>query len=124
MFTKETKIFADVGFYLKHKTKNRLGLTIIGDPNDYEELPMTSPLDVQVEGKLVFFCNRMFVVALSKVCYSEIKKSIIKGRYSEDDQIALMLNKDDSEEDMMLFNKMQEWRAFASDVAMLATTQQ
>jgi hypothetical protein len=28
-----------------------------------------------------------------------------------------MLNKDDSEEDLLLFNKMQEWRAWAGIIA-------
>jgi hypothetical protein len=46
--------------------------------------------------------------------YSDYKKDIIKKRYSNDDQIAIILNKDDSEEDQMRYQKMMEWREFAS----------
>ena len=34
-----------------------------------------------------------------------------------DDQIALMLNKDNSEEDAMLYDKMQEWREWSGRFA-------
>lgn len=37
--------------------------------------------------------------------------------FSNNDQIAIMLNKDESDEDLFLFNKMQEWRKWASVVA-------
>ena len=38
---------------------------------------------------------------------------MIKTRYSNDDQIALMLNEASSEEDKFYFSKMQEWRDWA-----------
>jgi hypothetical protein len=37
--------------------------------------------------------------------------------FPNNDQIAIILNKDDSEEDMLLFNKMQEWRRWSGVVA-------
>jgi hypothetical protein len=49
--------------------------------------------------------------------YGSWKSKIIGKQFNNDDQIAIMLNKDDSDEDMMLFVKMQEWRAWASIVA-------
>ena len=42
---------------------------------------------------------------------------LIKIRYSNDDQIAILLNKDSSEEDLLKYNKMQEWRDWASILA-------
>ncbi len=50
-------------------------------------------------------------------CYADAKKFIIGKRYSNDAQIAIMLNKDDSEEDELAYEKMQEWRSWASILA-------
>lgn len=49
--------------------------------------------------------------------YADAKKFIISKRYSNDDQLAIILNKDDSDADALAFNKMQEWREWASLVA-------
>lgn len=49
--------------------------------------------------------------------YADAKKFIISKRYSNDDQIAIILNKDNSEEDALAFQKMQEWRDWASILA-------
>lgn len=46
--------------------------------------------------------------------YADAKKYIIQRRYSNDAQIAIILNKDDSEEDQLAYQKMQEWREWAS----------
>ena len=52
-----------------------------------------------------------------KYDYGQWKAAIIKWRYSNDDQIAILLNKDDSAEDKMRYDKMQEWREYASVLA-------
>ena len=49
--------------------------------------------------------------------YADAKKYIVSKRYSNDAQIAIMLNKDDSEEDELAYEKMQEWRSWASLLA-------
>lgn len=49
--------------------------------------------------------------------YADAKKYIIGKRYSNDDQLAIMLNKDNSEEDAIAYQKMQEWREWASLVS-------
>lgn len=49
--------------------------------------------------------------------YADAKKYVVNKRYSNDDQIAIILNKDNSEEDALVFQKMQEWRDWASVVA-------
>lgn len=49
--------------------------------------------------------------------YADAKKFIINKRYTNDDQIAIILNKDDDEESALAFQKMQEWREWASVVA-------
>ena len=42
---------------------------------------------------------------------------MIKKRYSNDDQIAIMLNAQLSEEDKIYYDKMQEWREFSGYIA-------
>lgn len=121
MFVKGDKIFADKGCYLKHKQLPIIGLTINGNSDDYEEIHTLDPLDVVVDGNRVLIYNRKFAVLPDSLSYADIKKRVIKSRYSEDDQLAIILNKDFSEEDAMHFQKMQEWREFASEVARLAT---
>jgi hypothetical protein len=121
MFVKGEKIFADKGCYLKHKQLPIIGLTIKGNPDDYEEIRISEPLDVVVDGNKVLIYNRKFAILPDSMSYSDIKKKVIKSRYSLDDQLAIILNKDSSEEDAIYFQKMQEWREFASEVARLAT---
>lgn len=49
--------------------------------------------------------------------YADAKEYIIKKRYSNDAQIAIMLNKENSAEDELAYDKMQDWRDWASTVA-------
>ena len=121
MFVKGEKIFADRGCYLKHKQLPIMGLTINGNPDEFEEVVMLDGLNAEVEDGKVFIYDRKFVVLPDSISYTDIKKRVIKSRYTEDDQIAIILNKDLSEEDAMYFQKMQEWREFAAEVARLAT---
>ena len=44
---------------------------------------------------------------------------MIKKQYSNDDQMAIMLNAQLSEEDKVYYNKMQEWREFSGYIANL-----
>jgi hypothetical protein len=117
MFTKGNKVYADAGYYLRHKEYSVIGFTVIGDMDDYNEIRLPENLDIIIENGMVFIYNRMFAIIPDSVSYADIKKQIIKSRYSDDDQMALLLNKDKSEEDLELYNKMQEWRDFASFVA-------
>lgn len=117
MFTKGNTIYADAFKYLKHKERNVIALSIKGSADDYEELPMNDPLDVEVAGGMVFWNNRKFANRPDRMTRDGVKTSIIHSRYSNDDQIAIMLNKDASEEDAMYYQKMQEWREFAALIA-------
>lgn len=120
MFVKGNTVYADAFKYLKHKEKNLIALSIKGSADDYEELEMNNPLDVDVVGNMIFWNDRKFANHPAKLTGDAIKTSIIKSRYSNDDQIALMLNKDESEEDAMYYDKMQEWREFAGEIAQKA----
>lgn len=123
MFVKGNKIYTEAGCYLKHKERNEVGFTVIGtDMSVYDEYPLTKPLIVEVDNDKIFLENRMFCIMPKTMTYAGIKTKIITSRYSNDDQMALILNKDNSEEDYILFNKMQEWRAFAGEVARIASS--
>ena len=49
--------------------------------------------------------------------YAQLKADMVKKRYSNDDQIAIVLNEDDGEEGALAYDKMQEWREWSSRVA-------
>ena len=117
MFTKGNIVYSDAFKYLKHKERNIIALSVKGSADDYEELLMNDPLDVEVYKGMVFWNNRKFVNYPSILTKEGVKTSIIKSRYSNDDQIAIMLNRDDNEDAAMYFLKMQEWRRFAAQVA-------
>lgn len=117
MFTKNNTVYADAYKYLKHKERNVIALSIQGSAEEYEELPMNNPLDIEVSGGMIFWNNRRFANIPVRMDYAGVKSSIIKSRYSNDDQLAIILNKDESEEERMYFEKMQEWREFAAYVA-------
>lgn len=122
MFVKGNKIYAEAGYYLKHKERNEVGFTIVGtDMSAYDEIPLSEPLIVEVSGGRIFLENRMFCITPKTMTYAGVKTKIITSRYSNDDQMALILNKDNSGEDLELFNKMQEWREWAGGVAKGAT---
>lgn len=119
MFQKGNKVYAEVGNYLRHKNKRMIGLTIVGNIEDFEEYPLNNPLDIVVKKDMFFFNNRMFACKPETMDYASIKTRMITSRYSNDDQMALILNHGKSEEDTELFNKMQEWRDWAGAIAKL-----
>lgn len=117
MFTKEGTVYSDAYKYLRHKEKNIIALSIKGSADDYEELEMNHPLDVETSDGMVFWNSRMFANCPKSLTIDAVKASIIKSRYSNDDQLAIILNKDEGEKGDMYYRKMQEWREFASVIA-------
>ena len=119
MFTKGNKVYADAGKYLVSKDRRTIALNITGSINDYDEEEINSPLDIEIKDGLIYYQNRKLICSPEIMDYAGIKTKMIKLRYSNDDQLALMLNKDNSEEDTELYNKMQEWRAWSATFAKL-----
>ncbi len=119
MFTKGNTVYAEAYKYLRSKAVNMVALQTKGSPDDFTEENFSLPLKVSVESKTVKF-GPYFMVRVKALDYATIKTAIIKLRYSNDDQMALILNKDSSPEDALLYAKMQAWRDFAADVARLA----
>ena len=120
MFTKGNTTYSEAFGFLRHKRFNMVTLQTKENADDFNEEPFTLPLKVAVEGKTVKF-GGYFIVRVKNLDYGTIKAAVIKMRYSNDDQMALILNKDSSDEGTMLYQKMQEWRDFAAEVARQAT---
>lgn len=117
MFTKKDIVYAEVGNYLKHSTLNMVGMSLRGDTSDFTELPLNNPVDLSRDDKFVYFQNGLFRWSPPEWNKDSIKAYLVKTRYSLDDQMALLLNKDESKERMEAYNKMLEWRIFASKMA-------
>lgn len=117
MFTKGDMVYADAYKYLRHKNKNIIALSFKGSADDFEEVEMTLPIEVETDGDMLFFERRKFAVIPERMEYAAVKERIIKSRYSNDEQIAIMLNKDIGREGSVYYQKMQEWREFATEVA-------
>lgn len=121
MFTKGNIIYSDAFKYLKYKNKPIVCLKASLDNGDTEddfiEVDMSDPLDVSVSDGTIFFQKKLFLIKPKDLSYGTVKTAIIKMRYSDDDQMALILNREKSEEGAKLYDKMQEWRDFAADIA-------
>lgn len=114
MFTDRNMIYADAYNVLQHKNK-------IGFQLPYTEDVLETLIDLSSmyrDGNTMYYNNSTLAQSINKDwTYSDYKREIIKKRYSNDDQIAIILNKDDSEEDLLRYQKMMEWREFASTLA-------
>lgn len=114
MYQIKNKIYADAGYILKYK--NKVGFSFEGvDQKDVLETKINLE-NMQIFGKFVVY-SEGFRDYISCTDYGDWKKKLINKQFTNDDQIAIILNKDDSEEDLLLFNKMQEWRIWSGNVA-------
>ena len=52
-----------------------------------------------------------------ELTYSALKTCFVHLRYSNDDQMAIILNRELSHEDEVLYDKMQEWREWCGNLA-------
>lgn len=122
MFTKGNFVYAEAYKYLRSKNGRVIALHCVGHPEDFDEVDMTLPITIEIEGGMIFWEGRKLAARPPKFEYAPIKEHIVKCRYTNDEQIAIMLNKEKSEKDAILYEKMQEWRDFAATIATLATT--
>lgn len=90
------------------KLNNVITFKIDSDSVDYEELEI-NPENVEVMGELAFV-DRKF--AVSGKDYRELKTNLVKKLFSNDDQIAIILNK---EKTVMTY--MNQWRDWFGTVA-------
>lgn len=115
MYKVKNKIYADAGHVLKYKNRIAYNFGDV-DVNDVSEIAIDLE-NMYVKDGMIYYSNPLIREISLCNTYSEWKSKIISKQFTNDDQIAIILNKDDSEEDAMLYNKMQEWRTWASIVA-------
>ena len=115
MFTINNTIYADAGNILIGD--NKVGYQFIGKESEFKEQKIKYD-DINIKGSFIKYDNdRLLELIPRQPSYGYFKSCIIKKRYSNDDQIAILLNKDSSEEDLLKYNKMQEWRDWSGILA-------
>ena len=119
MFTKGNRVYADTYKYLRHKTKAAIGITMVADESEVEEVVMELPIVVSINGNMVTWENGKLAFFAKDKNYASIKEQLVKSRYTNDEQLAIMLNKDSSEDSQLCYQRMQEWRSFAEEMARL-----
>ena len=73
---------------------------------------------MRIEGRFLVYSNGMIMELYdADATYEQLKAKYVKVHYSNDDQIAIMLNHGRSEEDALAFVKMQEWREWCGVLA-------
>lgn len=112
MFVKDNVIYSDAGKYLTSDTF--VGFKASGtDTTKYSEKEFG---DITISGNILKIGDVMTRLPDNRT-FGELKQKFVKWHYSNDDQIALMLNKDASDDDLSYYNKMQEWREWAGIMA-------
>ena len=121
MYKKRNVVYADAYKYLVHKSKGTIAFAQSGDESEFEEKEFHTPIKIVDEGSGFYSIQGVPKVKFyfSKSDYATVKTEMIKKQYSNDDQIAIMLNAQLSDEDKMYYDKMQEWREFSGHIAKL-----
>lgn len=104
MYQIKNKIYADAGCVLKYKNKVAFSFEDV-DIKDVLETKINLE-NMQKIGNFVLYDGLRDKVVSTD--YGKLKSRFINKQFTNDDQLAIILNKDDSEEDLLLFNKMQE----------------
>lgn len=115
MYKVRNKVYAEAGSLLIGK--NKRGYVFIGEVSDFSEEAIRID-DMKVEGNFLTYSNgRIKELYNPDLTYEQLKAKYIKRLFSNDDQIAIILNKDKSAADAELFDKMQEWREWCGVLA-------
>lgn len=116
MYKIGNKTYADAGYYLKRGSS--IGYSFTDNGEAIKEI-RTALDDMHISGTIILWSgNKLAQNKFKNGTYGDYKKAMIQKKYSNDDQIAIMLNKDSGEEmDLIAYQKMQEWREWSSQVA-------
>ena len=116
MYKIRNKTYADAGYHLKRGGS----IAYFFEDNGQEIQEVKTDIeDMHATDSIILWSkNKIAQRIIKNGNYGDYKKAIIQKKYSNDDQIAIMLNKDSGlEEDLFAYQKMQEWREWASTVA-------
>lgn len=109
-------VFADAGHHLKRGSS--IAYFFEDNKETIEEIPTIIDDMHRVSDIILWANNKIAQPIIPNGVYGDYKKAIIQKKYSNDDQIAIILNKDSGDDaDIIAYNKMQEWREWASIVA-------
>lgn len=115
MYKVRNKVYADAGSLLIGK--NKRGYVFLGELKEFSEKAIRLD-DMRIEGQFLVYSDGLIrEIYNPNLTYEQLKAKYVKRLFSNDDQIAIMLNKDRSEEDAELFGKMQEWRDWCGVLA-------
>ena len=115
MYKVRNKVYVDAGKILIGK--NKRGYRFLGEVADFSEKAISLD-DMKVEGKFLVYSDGLIRELYDPSApYEQLKAKYVKRLFSNDDQIAIMLNKDKSAADAELFDKMQEWRDWCGVLA-------
>jgi hypothetical protein len=119
MYKLKNIVYADGGKILT--SGNFKGYHKEGNLEDFEEVTIDLSTIVIVDNIIKFnddFVEIYLLEHRKNLNYAGWKKEIISWLFNNDDQIAIILNKDSGdEEDILRYNKMQEWREWAGQLA-------
>lgn len=111
MFTKGNIVFSDSGKYIKGS--NFIGFKADGATTDFQEIDLGTPT---IKDNNIIFGD-MITPLPDIISYESLKVKFINWHYTNDDQMALLLNNGTSDDNTNLYNKMQEWRKWSGDTA-------
>lgn len=115
MYKVRDKVYADAGKILIGQS--RRGYVFKGELSEFSEEDIIID-DMRIEGKFLIYSNGMIRELYDPdATYEQLKAKYVKRHYSNDDQIAIMLNHGRTEDDNMVFDKMQEWREWCGTLA-------
>lgn len=108
MYQRRNKVYSEAGYILIGN--NKKGYQFEGNPSDFTEEKI-SLNDMVIRGEYVEYSGILQYIGENPT-YEQLKCDMVKRRYSNDDQIAIMLN-----DDAYAMQKMQEWRDWSAQVA-------
>jgi len=114
MYQIKNKIYADAGYVLKYKDNLGFNFRDI-DIKDVSEIKINLN-NMKIKGRYILYSEGLKEY-ISCTDYNCWKTKFIHKQFTNDDQLAIILNKDYSEEDLLLYDKMQEWRDWSGKFA-------
>jgi hypothetical protein len=109
MYTKNNKTYSDAFKYLSSTKYKGIGFTMTDSPDTLEEKDIDMN-NITHDTEFIHF--GILGIKCKDFTHKGIKLAVIESRYSNDDQIAIILN---NEEESV--KRMQEWRDFAEQIA-------
>ncbi len=118
MYIQKDIVYSDPYKYLVNKGKNIISYSAPANEEGWVEVEMETPIKFKKIGNLYTWENDSLAVLVEKLDYNTIKTLFIKQRYTNDDQIAIMINKDSGDpEDIDAYKRMQAWRNYAAHIS-------